>query len=218
VLPPDEVTIGAGFSSQFRVGPAISEADPVAERVLDEAAFSPGLAPWVAARMGLDSDFEVGLTYTGRTARLDLRHAFDLGAPTLSIGLGASGLLPKRHDDLGFRVSGAGGDLPILLGLRSSGDVFAGWIGARGGFEILDGSHDLPSGPDTAVLAPVTEDVKGWRTFAGGLVGLRVGFRHIFGAIELDGAMHWAKGTVGPTEVSFHQFALSPAGALIGQF
>src|SRR5580700_1633007 len=59
-----------------------------AKGALIAAVVAPGLAPFASARVGLGSQFEVGLTYTGRAARLDLRHSFDYGNVSLSLGGG----------------------------------------------------------------------------------------------------------------------------------
>ena len=219
VLAPDQMAVGAGFSSEFRFTPTKTEADPLAERMLDESVLSPGLAPWVSARLGFENDFEAGLTYTGRTVRLDLRHAFALGEPTaLSLGLGASGVLPKRRDDIGIRVGGGGADLPILLGWRSSADILALWIGARGGFEVVEGEHQLAVAVDASTAAAVTEKVTGWHEYVGGLAGVRVGFRYLFAVLEVDAAMNWTNGDVGTESATLRAFGLAPAGAIVGRF
>jgi hypothetical protein len=212
-----DVTMGAGFSGVVPVAPAAIAVEDVAARSLEEGAMSPGLAPWVGGRVGLDGSFDAGLTYTGRSARLDIRRAIEFGAPALSVGIGASGLLPKRHDELGLRVGGFGADVPVLLGYQSAADIYSAWIGARGGFELLSGQRDLePDSQDPS--ASLAEDLSGWHVQAGGLVGLRVGFRYVFAVLELGAAMHWAEGEVGDTQTAVQQFNLSPAGALVGQF
>lgn len=218
VLGPNDVDLGAGFASEFSVASAVADSSPTAERLLHEATVAPGLSPWLAARLGLDEGFEAGLGYTGRTMRIDARRAFELGAPTLSAGLGASLVLPRRHDDLGFRVGGGGADLPLLLGFRSDADIFAGWIGARGGFEWLDGQRDLEVAPDAPLDTPTSEEVSGLHGFVGGLLGLRVGFRYVHAVLEIDAAMHWASGDVGAESVAVRQLGLSPAGALVAHF
>jgi hypothetical protein len=172
----------------------------------------------VAARLGLDEGFEAGLGYTGRSLRLDARKAFELGGPTISAGLGASFVVPKRNDELGFRVGGGGADLPLLIGFRSDADIFAGWLGARGGFEWLDGQRDLEVEPSAPLDTPTAEDVSGLHGFVGGLLGLRVGFRYVHAVLEVDAAMHWVSGDVGPESVAVQQFGLSPSGALVGHF
>ncbi|MBW2527988.1 MAG: hypothetical protein JRI23_27655 [Deltaproteobacteria bacterium] len=217
-LPPDRVSMGAGFSSQFAIDSTTSDLAPVAQQVVHEGMFAPGLAPWAGGRMGIEGDYEAGLTYSGRTIRLDLRRAFVFGAPALSLGLGASGVLPKRRDDLAFRAGGGGADVPLLFGLRSSADIFALWLGARGGFEYLQGSRDLELAPDSPIDGPTSEEISAWHGYVGGLAGLRVGFRHVFAVLEVDAAMHWADGDVGPDSVSVRQLGIAPGGALIGQF
>jgi len=212
-----DVTMGAGFSGVLAVEPEPIEPGDVAARSLEEGAMSPGLAPWVGGRVGLGSALDAGLTYTGRSARLDLRRAIEFGAPAISVGIGASGLLPKRHDELGLRVGGFGADVPVLVGYQSSADIYSAWIGARGGFELLTGQRDLEEDPNDPT-APLAEDVSGWHVQAGGLVGLRVGFRYVFAVLELAGAMHWAEGEVGDQSTAVQQFNLAPAGALVGQF
>lgn len=216
-LPEGDVTIGAGFSAAVPVNPQSLAEGETAERAIEEGAFAEGIAPWVGGRYGLDGSWDAGLTYTGRTVRVDGRYAFDVGGPFMSLGLGASGLLPKRRDDLGLRVGGFGGDLPILIGIASDADIYAGWLGARAGMELLRGQREIPPDP-LDPSAPIAEQVDGWHAYAGGLVGFRIGFRHVFAAMELGGAMHWAKGSVGDREVSLRQFGLSPAGALIVRF
>lgn len=217
-LPADRVSMGAGFSSHFEVSSSVSELDPVAQQIVYEGAIAPGLAPWAAGRMGIEGGYEAGLSYSGRTLRLDLRRAFDFGAPALSVGLGASGVLPKRRDDLAFRVGGGGADVPLLFGLRSEADIFAVWLGARGGFEYLQGRRDLEVDPDAPIDDALTEDVAVWHGHVGGLAGLRVGFRHVFAVLEVDAAMHWADGDVGSEAATIRQFGIAPGGALIGQF
>jgi hypothetical protein len=218
-----EVTIGAGFSGSVPIAPSrLSEETD--ERIVEEGAFSPGLAPWLGGRVGLNGTFDAGLTYTGRSVRIDARSAFDFEGPALSVGLGASGLLPERHDDpgaaseeFGYRVGGFGGDIPVLVGYKSSADIYAAWIGVRGGAEHLRGSHDLPPAASNPELL-LSEDISGWHAWAGGLLGVRIGFRHVFAVLEIDAAMHWAGADIGDREVSGQQFAIVPSGAIVGRF
>jgi hypothetical protein len=218
-----EFTLGGGFSGQLAVAGASISPDEVNERILEEGAVAPGIAPWVGARLGIDGAIDGGVTYTGRSARADVRYAWDLGGEAFSLGLGLSGILPKRHggelDDgePSLRVGGFGGDVPVLFGLRSTADIYSFWIGARGGAELLRGEHVFEPEPlDPA--APIAESISGWHAYAGGLVGFRVGFRFVFAVIELDASMHWAGADIGETEVSVSQFALAPAGAIVFRF
>ncbi len=217
-LAEDEFTLGGGFSGTLPIGAAAVSG--VAEQVMEGGAFAPGLAPWVGARYGLGHRFDAGLTYTARSIRVDGRRAFHFGEDeqsAVSIGVGASGLLPKRNEDLGFRIGGFGGDVPLLIGWRSTADIYAVWAGARGGVEILRGQRELAADP-AAPAQQLVEEVEGWHAQAGGLAGARVGFRHIFAVFEVGGAMHWVQGDVGPTAVTLRQFSIAPSGALIGRF
>jgi hypothetical protein len=216
-LEEGAVTVGAGFSGNVPIPPSETPENDIVLRSLEEAAVAPGLAPWVGGRYGIDGDFDAGIIYSGRAIRLDARRAFVIGEPALSVGLGLSGLLPRRDDDLGLRVGGFGGDVPLLIGVRSRADVYALWLGVRGGAELLRGERESvpdPTQPDVLLV----EAVDGWHAYAGGLIGLRIGFRYIFATLELDAAYHWAGGTIGETEGSFAGFTLTPAGAIVVKF
>ncbi len=215
VLAPNEVTVGAGFAGRVAITPKGFEEQ--SEQITAESAVAPGLAPWVAGRMGLDHAFEAGLTYSGRTIRLAARRAFDLGLPTLSLGLGASGLLPKRRDDIDIRVGGFGADIPVLIGIRSEADIYSLWLGARGGFEMLNGERALPP-EELSLEVPENEAIEGVHLYGGGLIGFRAGFRHVFAVIEVEAMMHHADVTIGSAEATIEQLALSPSGALIVRF
>ena len=219
-IPEDEVTVGAGFSGSINIAPPDLGPENTTESVVEEGSVSPGFAPWVGGRLGLGGDYDAGILYTARSIRADLRRSFPFGEDdslAFSMGLGASGLLPKRRDDLGVRVGGFGGDIPLLFGYRSDADVYSFYLGPRVGIEYLNGQRDLPPDPLDPTLVGV-ESIRGWHAQAGGLLGLRIGFRYLYAAIELGGAMHWAEATVGEADASFSVFALRPAGALIGRF
>ena len=224
VLDDGEVTLGAGFSGRIPVDPsalvAVEEDEDM--RIVEEAAFSPGIAPWIGGRFGMGSNVEAGLTYSGRTIRLDGRYAVDFGdgarkPMTLSLGIGASGLLPKRREEPDIRVGGFGGDVPLLLGFRSSGDIYALWLGARGGAEIIEGKHQLPADLIDPTFV-IDEDIEGWHTYVGGLLGVRVGFRFIHAVLEVNTAMHFSEATVGGRDITARLFEVSPSGALVVNF
>ena len=216
-LQEDEVTLGAGFSATLPLPEQPTGDADTPERLIDEAAVSPGLAPWVGGRLGIDGRWDAGLTYTARSVRVDLRRSFDLDGPAFSAGLGASGLLPKRRDDIGLRVGGMGADIPLLIGWRSDADIYSFWLGARGGAEYLRGQHSPEPDPlDPAAV--VDDDFEGWHVQAGGLLGFRVGFRYVYAVLEVGGAMHWAHATIGDVDIDYQQFGLSPGGALLGSF
>lgn len=173
---------------------------------------APGVAPWVGARVGIAASNEGGITYTGRSLRVDGRHAFSLGAPTLSVGLGASFISARRPGDGsdGGTVLGGGADIPVLLGFRSKSDLYAIWFGPRIGFDVVSGA--IGPHPETMV------DVSG-RHFYGGLTaGMRVGFRHFYGALEVNAAYHRADATFNGTSTDVQQFTLTPAAALEAVF
>ena len=219
-LPAEQFTLGAGFSGTVPVDPARLQASNLEDLSLEEGAFAPGLAPWLGGRLGLGEGIDAGLTFTGRAARVDIRKAFELDGPegpALSLGIGASGLLPKRRDDIGLRIGGFGADIPILFGLRSDADLYSGYIGLRAGGELLSGSREIEQDP-LDPTAPGAGPVDGWHVQAGGLAGFRVGFRYIYAIIEVGAAMNWAEGTVTGREVVLRQFSLSPSGAIIGRF
>jgi hypothetical protein len=219
-----ETMVGAGLSGQLALQrlPAVPAAVAANQSSLQDLAIAPGVAPWVSGRMGIVGSNEGGLTYSGHALRIDLRHAFTLGkGAALSVGLGGTAVIARRPgEDNANGVYGGGGDLPVLIGLRSTGDVYAFWFGPRAGFELLGGGVQLDQN------SPVLE-VAG-RHFYGGLTaGMRVGFRHVHLALEINAAYNRADGTFQtapvagtatmagtPTSTSVQQISLTPAGAL----
>jgi hypothetical protein len=234
-LDPGRTTAGAGFSGTFAnggVSAAVREARGNAMSNTPEersaaargdaviAAFAPSVAPWVAARVGLPSSNEAGLTYTGRSARLDFRHAFEDDALALSIGAGASVLLSGHGQDgaapgtelkLGFGSMGA--DVPILFGWRSDAGIVTLWAGPRGGFERLTG--DATIGPNDSAMSG-SLNLRHW--YAGGVIGLGLGFRHLHGALELDTCYQSVDGSVAGLDVHLSGLTLAPAAALLATF
>jgi hypothetical protein len=211
--------VGAGLSGQLALKPLPAETTPGAQNdaPLQQLGVAPGVAPWVSGRMGVEGDNDFGLTYSGRAIRVDGRHAFSLGRPTLSIGLGASAIMARRPGD-GNDVSGVfggGADVPLLLGIKSASDLYSIWFGPRGGFEIMGGR--LQIGSDAM---PMTYDVHAKHFYGMLVAGMRVGFRHVHVAIELDAGYHHVDGTFAPTgtsaqtSTSVQQITLTPAGAL----
>ena len=224
VLPPGEVAIGAGVSGQLalRTLPSTAQAGDKNAGSLQDLGIAPGVAPWASGRMGLTGSNEVGLTYAGREIRLDGRHAFAVGngRATLSTGLGVAAVMARRpgggkNDASG--IFGGGADIPLLIGLKSASDIYALWFGPRAGFEIVSGRLQL--GQEATSILDVSA-----RHFYGGLVaGMRVGFRHVHAAIELDAGYHRVDGSFKPsaspgpgsaTSTSGQQLTLTPAGAL----
>lgn len=254
-LPVDAVSFGAGVSGQFAessVSSAIDQGhaaasgplnDPAtaqayAEGVLLDALISPGISPWVSARVGLPYALEAGLSYTGRSVRLDGRHVLFPWGPewALSLGLGASAILLQPDSassggtseegpraEQGLDASGWGGDVPILVGYQPLDGFVDVWFGARVGFEHVSG--DLRSNVDDAT-APRFE-AEGNRYWAGGLAGFSLGVPPVWLRFELAGTYHAIRGTLttpaGQPQLPFGDveaggWSLSPSGALLGKF
>jgi hypothetical protein len=219
VLHAGDVSAGAGLSGELTLSQLAVSAgsDPRSAGRLAQLAAAPGVAPWVGGRYGIAGDNEAGLTYTGRSLRLDVRHAFAIGSAALSVGIGGSVIAAERpgQDVAGSSVFGGGVDIPVLFGVHSKNDLYALWIGPRGGFEALSGRVAMSPG-QTDVL--VLSDVTARHLFGGFVVGVRGGFRHVHVAIELDGAYHRADGTILGASTGVGLFALAPSGALILSF
>lgn len=222
VMLPGRVEMGAGLSGtlSFRAGNTADSSDAAAAaNVLDQLSSAPALAPWVSARIGIAGDNEAGLSYSGRSIRLDGRHAFDLKPTAISLGLGATVITgakqPQGNADT-TNITGGGLDVPILIGYQSQSNVYALWAGPRVGFEYFRGN--LQSPVDTTNPDATPWDVSATQGLFGFAAGVRVGFRNVHAAIELDGAYHLADGQLGGHSVVVRQFTLSPAGAFIVSF
>jgi hypothetical protein len=217
VLRPGVASVGAGMSGELVLLPrALAD---TGQGDLETLSVSPGVAPWVSGRVGLDGSNEGGLTYTGRLIRVDGRHAFALGAPTLSVGLGAAAVLARRpeHGADATSVAGVGFDAPVLLGFQSQNDVYALWLGPRVGFELLRGKLQGEANDPMTREAPVL-DVSGQHLQVGFVLGMRVGLRHLHVAIEVGAAYHRAEGDIGDTSVTLEQATIAPGGALVVTF
>jgi hypothetical protein len=254
-LPSDSVSFGAGLSGQFassgaetridrgRAAAAGPLADPAtarayAEGVLTDALLGPGISPWVSARVGLPRASEAGLTYTGRSLRLDGRHVLSLGSEwALSLGLGASAVL--LHPDssapgetpegagapaeFGLDANGWGADIPLLVGYQPIDGFVDVWMGARAGFEHISGElraqDDDPASPRF--------DASGNRLWASALAGVSLGVPPIWLRFELAGTFHRLSGKLtgpeGQPPLSFSEldaaaWSLAPSGAILGKF
>jgi hypothetical protein len=246
VLAPGEIRAEAGIAARAVVGnmgdalkSAGNEAanakalgqDPCAtgcsttyaEGALVAAAMAPDLSPVAGARVGVGAEFEGGIMYTGRGARIDLRRAFALGKrPTawaLSIGLGVDFAFEGRNSNNGLpdvdnaNLFGVGGDLPVLLGWKSSANLYYVWLGARFGYEhdTIQPRNSETVPPDGQSTAP---QLAGDRFAVGGLLGLAIGFRHIHVALELEADYALVTGSFGGTSAKVEGLSLTPATAL----
>jgi hypothetical protein len=226
VLKPGEVQVGGGVAGQLaliQLPTTGAPADQQNRGSLQNLSVSPGLAPWGAGRVGIVGSNEAGLTYTGREIRIDGRHAFEFGKLALSIGLGASAIVPQTPGGSNpAGVWGGGGDIPILIGAHSTGDIIAFWVGPRAGFEVFTGQVQLSDYMGGTPLYAVTA----YQLYAGITAGMRVGFRHVHVAIEVNASYHAANGSyqetmgangIAPTagaSASVQQLSITPAGAL----
>jgi hypothetical protein len=257
-LPADTVSVGAGMSGQFGSGDINDAIDggraaasqplgnPTSARaygqgVLARALIAPGASPWLSARAGLPGSYEAGLTYTGRSLRLDGRHAWDLSDDwALSLGLGASGILlrPERSDPGSISATGTpsnsqaefepsargfGADVPLVFGYRlleGFGDI---WFGPRLGFEHLNGDLDLnQQAPGAGRL-----DLSGNHFWGGLLAGFSLGIPPLWLRFELATAYHHVSGELKPSgagggldfgDLERSGWTFSPSGAIVGKF
>jgi hypothetical protein len=243
-LPSGEIRAAGGLSGQVAVGSIANDlraarndaaANPngpgapgsnetYARGALVAAAIAPGLAPFVAARVGIGGEAEGGITYTGRTARIDLRRSFEIGGGmSLSIGAGGSGALYGRQQgstlpnvDLS-KLRGYGADVPALIGWESGAGIYRAWAGLRSGFEHVS-IENLTSEPKGTAfgLDPVT--LSATRYYGGGLIGAAAGFRHVHVALELGVQYAAVDGQFNQTNVKIHGVALTPASAVWWDF
>ena len=251
-LPEGEVTFAAGTSGRFSLGglhtaekdldgaAAIPGGARTAEEVqgftngsLSRATVAPGVAPFVAARVGLGHHNEAGITYTGREARLDARHAFEWPKLAISVGGAAIGAFadsgrqaqpPPEGTGFGLRtlslesVSGYGFELPVLFGYRSDADVVKLWTGLRSGFERYGYNASVIETPAQLTRA----HGKATRFWGGGLVGFSVGLAPIEVRVEVDAAYESVHGELvtGGTELTgdVTGWSLTPAMAISAKF
>lgn len=238
-LPTGDVRLATGVSANVAVGSLgeeirrareIAAANPgapgapgsspdYAKGALVAAAVAPGIAPYVAARVGVGNRFEGGLSYTGRQARVDVRRSFDDGHWSYSAGLGASAALYGRQQgadlpnvDVGS-LRGFGADVPLLVGWESAGGIYSVWGGVRGGFErdVLETATTEPK-PVTLGGSPIR--LEATRVYGGGVFGLATGFRHVHVALELDVAYQVVSGSYNATDVTVRGVTVVPATAL----
>jgi hypothetical protein len=227
------VAVG-GFSDALRSATNEAAANPnvalspqdatFAKGALVAASVGPGLAPIAAARVGIGARTEGGLAYTGRSVRGDVRRSFDLSTSwALSVGVGGSAALYGRQQesslpgvDLG-RLHGFGADVPVLVGYESDGDLYMLWIGARAGWEHVE-INDLTSEPGEVVLGTPPLSLSATRFWAGGLLGVALGFRHVHVAMEMDVSYMTVEGDFSQTHTQVAGLTLAPATALWWNF
>jgi hypothetical protein len=255
VLGVGRVSAGAGASGQFVFGTGAGAIDrgrtaasantqgnaeqAFVEGVVSQAALAPGVAPWVGARAGLGGSNEGGLTYTGRAARVDARHAFGDDTVAFSIGLGASAVLmhPPSVNELqappaptagrfairtyNLSATGWAFDVPAIVGWRSSASIVEAWAGVRAGVERVTGYLETVEPGDLKGFASVAA----LRRYGGGLAGAAVGFQPFSVALEVDVAYQavsatadFPSGVPSEREAKLSGLTVAPSGAIIGKF
>lgn len=208
-LSRGRTTLAAGVAATFVGASSLASATAPAAR-LQELAVGPDISPWASARVGLGNEFEAGIGASTRALRLDGRRAFSTKKLALSIGLGVSAVLAAPAEGRASGVYGGGIDLPVLLGWRSSADLYAAWIGPRIGAELLSGRLEGgASGPVSAGARHLS---------FGGVAGLRAGFRRLYGVVEVDVAYHHADGSIAARSLALEGLTVAPAGALVVSF
>jgi hypothetical protein len=237
-LDPGDVAVAAGFSANVATGSIASSlanarteaasnpnagttgVDAIYARgALVAAAVAPGLAPFVAARVGLGAGAEGGITYTGRGVRIDMRETWTRGAISYSVGAGGTGYLydhdadsPLPNVDLG-ELHGWGFDVPLLVSWRASGGLYEAWAGGRAGYDSVTIS-ELTSVPGAGDFGNAPYALSGTRVWGGGLVGVSMGFRHVHVAIELDASWQHVSGSFNGTSATVDGLALTPGSAV----
>jgi hypothetical protein len=187
----------------------------------------------------LPENVEAGLTYVGRSLRLDGRYARPLhDAWALSFGLGATALLFSPDStalggadaaqapveaEFGLDARGWGADVPILLGYESFGGFFEAWGGVRVGYEVLSGELRANArDPDSPLM-----DASGNRIWASGIAGFSLGVPPVWFRFELSTTAHRLSGEVSSIDSSAGEPAVSaeltgwsfaPSGSLVGKF
>ena len=251
VLPSGATSLSAGLGSQWVGGQAsraveearaataagVSVTEVPTASAVAAALWPPGLFPWVSMRLGLGVESEAGVAYTARRARIDARHAFLYGRWALSIGAGAgvglahassttsngSTTFGASEPIAGIDTSGARSvafDTPVIVGWHSAADIARIWFGLRPSYEHNYGylTFNAQSGLLLASRSDLSADVM----TLGGLVGLAMGLRPLFIALELGfgesrahGSMSGSPGGPAGGSASLAAFSLTPAAALI---
>lgn len=236
-LPTGDVRVAGGITAHVAPGSlgddvrrsreiAARDPDPrgnpeYAKGALVAAAVAPGLAPFVAGRVGVGNRFEGGLTYTGRGIRADMRRSWDDGGWSLSLGLGVSAALYGRQQgaDLPYvqldSLHGYGGDIPVLVGWESAGGIYKIWGGVRGGADraIIEYVTTEPSNiPPGIPIGPTRLDAT--RFHGGMLLGVATGFNHVHVALEIAAAYQSVSGTYAGNDATVQGITLTPSSAL----
>ena len=258
-LAPGKVSLGAGASGTFLAGDAKSSLDDargimssggpandeelkaLTEGTITSVLATPGVAPWVGARVGIAERTEAGAAYTGTWMRLDVRHALEDRKLALSFGAAALALLAHPSADPGEPtgtsgavagvdtggVYGWGFNVPVLVGYRSDAEVVQAWGGLVGTFEHAYGSVVLSDSTPAPSEPNAEGDVEqahfdGSRISGAAVLGLSVGMDPIWVAVEITGRYFALDGTLSSAGEKaagdLSGLSIEPAGALFGRF
>ncbi len=246
-LPSGVSSLSAGVGSEWVGGRAHREVDDASTATasgqgpqslataptVSAALYTPGPFPWVSMRLGLGGDSEAGLAYTGRRARIDARHAWLRGRWALSLGAGAGlGLSHLTASDSNGTTFGASEaltgldtsdvravtfDAPLLVGWRSSGDIARVWLGLRPSYEHVYGTLSYE-----VVTTKSQADLSANVMTTTAILGLAMGLRPLYLAMELSVGGSFARGSVSGTagnldtgSATLSAVTLTPAAALI---
>ena len=196
--------------------------DAFAQGAVAFAQTPAGPAVYASGRVGFVGDNEAQFALAGRTMRLGVRHRFwrdESGDWALTLGAQArvAPLAVLMDNTLpGVAVPSswlAGGDVAMLVG-RTNSELYDFWLGVRAGYTHGGGTLQIASMNGGAAFGATLDRVDAALT-----VGLRVGFGHIAGMVEIEvaGGYYQANSSIG-TSTSGGVFALVPAAALRLQF
>jgi len=228
-----ETTDAAGAANSLGPGSGDETAAGVSASVLG----APGIAPHVAGRVGVAERTEAGLTYSGRSVRIDGRHAFEDKSRAFSAGLGLRTLLyhPQADPNDAPSSSGAitgvdtggvigfGVDVPLLVGYRSDAELVQIWGGLRGGYEHVEGQVLFADPSIPAEEAQNAAELQADEISAEALLGLGVGLSPIWVAVEIAVGYAHVDGELRPrglppSAAQVDGVTVTPAGAIIGRF
>jgi hypothetical protein len=257
-LAPGKVMFSGGVSGTFVAGDAKQSLDEaravtssggiesdddraaVTEGTLVSVLAAPGLAPWVGGRVGVAERTEAGIGYTGRWARLDVRHAIENRKFALSVGVAGLVMLSHPSADAaepsgtssavsGVDSNGAYGfgvSVPVIVGYRSDAELVQAWGGLVAGFEqamgpvVLAKPWEITPGDDVPDVKETKLDAH--RFSGAALVGLAVGIQPIWVALEISGRYFSIDGSMKGGSIhmagELTGVSIEPAGAILGRF
>lgn len=210
--PRDRADLGVGGAARIPLADLQPPERPVNGEQLLHHAEAGGVAPVAWGRWGFAEDWSAGLLLSGTGLRLDVVGELRLSQFVRLIG----GLMPYggyarsetpdpatlvASPSEGWRV---GALAPIAIGVDMGG-VIEGWLGARVGFEHVEGA-----------LGPEEMRTSGnLSAFRGGLVlGIAAGLRRLHVIVELAADYEYWRGALAGAEIERHGVALTPGFAI----